>query len=75
MTTLPGIGQWSFDRQFNEDYSKHIIRWFKQNGAVVAARFEEGAGPSVLPPPRPALLGRLNPNYAPDMPGAGDTRG
>lgn len=68
LLTLPGIGQWSFGRQFNEDYAKLVIRWFKQNGAVVAARFEENQAGA--PPTRPAQVGRVSPAYAPDTPPA-----
>ncbi len=65
LVSLPDTGQWSFDREFNESYSRHVIRWFKQNGAVTAARFDEAAA---APPQREAIQGRLSPNYQPDEP-------
>ncbi len=58
--TLAGKPQWEFNREFHETYCAHVIRWFKANGAVTAARFEEQAGPAGE---HPMVEGRLSENY------------
>ncbi len=34
LVTLPGVGQWEFNREFHESYCAHVIRWFGANGAA-----------------------------------------
>ncbi len=52
---LPDTEHWVFTREFHEMYCAEIVRWFKENGAVVAARFEEGFQHTAEPS---QLLGR-----------------
>jgi alpha-beta hydrolase superfamily lysophospholipase len=60
LINLAGTEHWVFTREFHELYCAHIIRWFKQNGAVVAARFEDG---STALPARDIRQGTLEPEY------------
>jgi alpha-beta hydrolase superfamily lysophospholipase len=32
LVTLPGAGQWAYNRDFHEQYATHVIRWFNANG-------------------------------------------
>jgi alpha-beta hydrolase superfamily lysophospholipase len=34
LITLAGKPQWETNREFNEEYCAHVIRWFKMHGAV-----------------------------------------
>jgi hypothetical protein len=38
LITLAGKGMWGLNREFNEDYCAHVIRWFKANGAECSDR-------------------------------------
>ena len=29
-----GLGQWQLNREFNDSYCAHVVRWFKEHGAV-----------------------------------------
>lgn len=42
LVRLENTEHWVFTREFHEMYCGEIIRWFKENGAVTAARFDEG---------------------------------
>ena len=32
LVTLPAAGQWAYNRDFHEQYTGHVIRWFRANG-------------------------------------------
>jgi pimeloyl-ACP methyl ester carboxylesterase len=42
LVTLHGVDQWVYTREFHEMYAAHVIRWFRRNGAEVAAPEEGG---------------------------------
>jgi hypothetical protein len=44
LITLHGKGQWELNREFQEEYCQHVIRWFRQYGAETAAPAAVGAG-------------------------------
>jgi len=60
LVTLPGAPQWEANRQFHETYCAHVVKWFRANGAVTAARFDEGA---INTPDRDRIQGRLSDDY------------
>jgi pimeloyl-ACP methyl ester carboxylesterase len=37
LVVLEGRPQWEMNREFNEEYCVHVIRWFQQNGADLAS--------------------------------------
>jgi hypothetical protein len=37
LVTLEGVDQWVYTREFQELYAGHVIRWFNEHGAGVAA--------------------------------------
>lgn len=63
LVVLDGKPHWEFNRDFDENFCAHAIRWFKANGAVVAARFEEQAPVTV---PAEGALGRLTQAFQPE---------
>ncbi len=60
LITLQGAPQWESNRAFHEEYCSHAIKWFRANGAVTAARFDEGV---VQTPDRNRIQGRLANDY------------
>jgi alpha-beta hydrolase superfamily lysophospholipase len=40
LITLAGKPHWEFDRAFDEQYCRHVIRWFMVNGALPKRRVE-----------------------------------
>jgi alpha-beta hydrolase superfamily lysophospholipase len=44
LITLHGKGQWELNREFQEEYCQHVIRWFRQHGAASAIPAAAGAG-------------------------------